>query len=46
MEEKVRSCETLRIKHPPGKPDLAPPPSADPQHFNLYLTETKNMEYI
>ncbi|XP_038940911.1 5-phosphohydroxy-L-lysine phospho-lyase isoform X2 [Rattus norvegicus] len=24
MEEKVRSCETLRIKHPPGKPDLAP----------------------
>lgn len=39
MEEKVRSCETLRIKHPPGKPDLAPPPPADPQHFNLYLLD-------
>lgn len=39
MEEKVRSCETLRIKHPPGKPDLAPPPPVDSQHFNLHLLD-------
>ncbi|XP_031207261.1 5-phosphohydroxy-L-lysine phospho-lyase isoform X6 [Mastomys coucha] len=39
MEEKVRSCETLRIKHSPGKPDLAPPPPADPQYFNLHLLD-------